>query len=463
MTTQQPKSHMRIVLSVFWVFVLINIVVLGWFFMTKSPWKISPLFSYVDKNVQQVVLLQSDKVLDLLGDEVASASANPIYQVLLDSNNLWLLQFAQDTWDIRSAILVDGTKNFEPNQFLSVINQQDDTDYSYHKYDKDIYIFATPDTIDQLTSAERQLLINTDGFNKIKPLVVWQDIVVISRVDPNAAPIADENIAQFVSRSDAFVIGLSLQKDWLNLDAHLIYKEATTWFVSYTFTPSLTDSISDQTMAFVETNAAWLRTQNDKDAVISWFRAYDPEGIYDLSDDDIREMVSSNIALIAQNSATFSDLRLGMIMWTQKAYPIIQSIFPLFQEPLANLVGLDPSMLQAVQESDSISYQATMFGLVPMTLQAYQTDEETIVSLWASAKIEQSNTHKNMAAPKGSIAYLYVQFDPILQLYRQFWTMMGQNVQDPFFLQQEKLLKGKVWEWYVQSTADSLSLHSVIK
>lgn len=90
---------------------------------------------------------------------------------------------------------------------------QDDTDYSYDTYDDDIYVFATPDTIELLMQRQNNLLIHAENFEKIRPLVAGQDVVVVSRVDPDAAPIPDENIAQFVSRSEAFVIGLKLQKN----------------------------------------------------------------------------------------------------------------------------------------------------------------------------------------------------------------------------------------------------------
>jgi len=90
---QQPISkkvnnHMRRVLVVFAVFVAVNIAVLSRFFLSNKPGKLSPLFPYVSSQAQQAVLVQSDSILKLLGDDVAAASSNPLYATLAQSNNI---------------------------------------------------------------------------------------------------------------------------------------------------------------------------------------------------------------------------------------------------------------------------------------------------------------------------------------------------------------------------------------
>jgi len=40
----------------------------------------------------------------------------------------------------------------------------------------------------------------------MKPLVTGKDVVFISRVDPNAAPIGDATVEAFISQTDAFVV-----------------------------------------------------------------------------------------------------------------------------------------------------------------------------------------------------------------------------------------------------------------
>lgn len=107
------------------------------------------------------------------------------------------------------------------------------------------------------------------------------------------------------------------------------------------------------------------------------------------------------------------------------------------------MAGIDPNLIQAVEEASRVSYQATLFGLVPVTLQAYREQDASVISLGANSLLQKSNTHKPLKGPEGSIGYIFVQFDPLLQLYKQFGAMVGQNVQDPFFVQQEQLLKGK--------------------
>ena len=77
--------------------------------------------------------------------------------------------------------------------------------------------------------------------------------------------------------------------------------------------------------------------------------------------------------------------------------------------------------------------------------------------------LQKSNIHKPTAGPDGSIGYVFVQFDPLLQLYKQFGAMAGQNIQDPFFVQQEKLLKGKTRAGHIVADENKVSLRSTIK
>jgi|GEM_PF-2391236 len=112
---QQPISkkvnnHMRRVLIVFAVFVAINITVLSRFFLSNKPGKLSPLFPYVSAQAQQAVLVQSNSMLRLLGDDVATASSNPLYNTLAQSNHIGLLQFGSGIVNQYSAILIDAKK-----------------------------------------------------------------------------------------------------------------------------------------------------------------------------------------------------------------------------------------------------------------------------------------------------------------------------------------------------------------
>lgn len=127
------------------------------------------------------------------------------------------------------------------------------------------------------------------------------------------------------------------------------------------------------------------------------------------------------------------------------------------------MAGIDPTLIQAVEEASRVSYQATLFGLMPVTLQAYRDQDASIVSLGANSLLEKSDTHKAIEGPDGSIGYIFVQFDPLLQLYKQFGAMAGQNVQDPFFIQQEKLLKGKTRAGHIVADENKVSLRSTIK
>jgi len=77
--------------------------------------------------------------------------------------------------------------------------------------------------------------------------------------------------------------------------------------------------------------------------------------------------------------------------------------------------------------------------------------------------LQKSNIHKPTTGPDGSIGYVFVQFDPLLQLYKQFGAMAGQNIQDPFFVQQEKLLKGKTRAGHIVADENKVSLRSTIK
>jgi hypothetical protein len=297
----------------------------------------------------------------------------------------------------------------------------------------------------------------------MKPLVAGKDVVFISRVDPNAAPIGDATVEAFISQTDSFVVTVAWQRGGLALDAHLLYKEPKELPTQTIFSPRLTSYIDNQTILYIESNMQGLWTDDDKVAIFSGMRAYDPVLFAQTDDATLDDIISSNAWLILQNSPMFTDLRVALLLESAAAFPLIRSVFPLLQEPLAAMAGIDPMLIQAVEEASRVSYQATLFGLVPVTLQAYREQDASIVSLGANSVLKKSNIHKTNSGPDGSIGYVFVQFDPLLQLYKQFGAMAGQNVQDPFFVQQEQLLKGKTWAGHIVADQHKVSLKSIIK
>lgn len=465
MNTLSPtvQKHTRRVLIVFAMFVFINIAVLGWFFLSNKPAKLSPLFPYVSAQAQQAVLIESEWLLDLLSDQAATVSNNPLYNTLTQSNHIGLLQFGSGVINQYSAILVDAKKWFVAQDFLAMINIQDDTDYLFEKITDTIYIFAQPNTLDLINSDTNTSITEGTGFAVMQPLVLGKTVVFISRVDPNAAPIGDATVEAFISQTDAFVVTVADYDDGLDLDAHLIYKQPKEMPTKTIFAPNLTSYIDDQTIAYIESNMQGLWTDEDKVAIFSGMRSYDPVLFAQTDDATLDDIISSNAWLIVQNSPNFSDLRVALLLESAAAFPLIKSIFPLLQEPLAAMAGIDPTLIQAVQEASRVSYQATLFGLVPVTLQAYQEQDASIVSLWANSLLTKSNIHKPTTGPDGSIGYIFVQFDPLLQLYKQFGAMAGQNIQDPFFIQQEKLLKGKTRAGHIVADQYKVSLKSQIQ
>ena len=465
MDTLSPaaKKHSRIIFMALGVVIAINIAVFGRFLLTNRSASLSPLFPYVSAQAQQAVLVQSDSLLKLLGDETSTVSNNPLYSTLAQSNHIWLLQFGSGIVNQYSAILIDAKKWFVPQDFLAMINIQDDTDYLFEKVSDTIYIFAQPNTLEIINSDNNTSITEGTGFVVMKPLVMGKDVIFISRVDPNAAPIDDATVESFISQTDSFVVTVAWRKGWLALDAHLLYKEPKELPTQTIFSPNLTSYIDEQTILFIESNMQWLWTAEDKIAIFSGMRAYDPVLFAQTDDATLDEIISSNAGLIVQNSPTFTDLRVALLLESAGVFPLIRSLFPLLQEPLAAMAGIDPSLIQAVEEASRVSYQATLFGLVPVTLQAYREEDASIVSLGANSLLSKSNIHKPIDGPDGSIGYIFVQFDPLLQLYKQFGAMAGQNVQDPFFIQQEKLLKGKTWAGHIVADESKVSLRSEIK
>lgn len=457
------QKHRRIIFIALVVVITINVAIFGRFFMTNRPGTLSPLFPYVSAQAQQVVLVQSDELLDLLGENASAVSNNPLYSTLAQSNHIWLLQFGSGVVNQYSAILIDAKKWFVPQDFLAMINIQDDTDYLFEKISDSIYIFAQPDTLAMVTNSSNVSIVDSENFAIVEPLVLDKDVVFISRVDPTAAPIGDATVEAFISQTDSFVVTVVGNDDGLDLDAHLVYKEPKEMPTKTVFSPDLTSYIDPQTILYIESNMQWLWTDEDKVAIFSGMRAYDPVLFAQTDDETLDAIISSNVWLIVQNSPTFTDLRVALLLESAKAFPLIRSIFPLLQEPLAAMAGIDPNLIQAVEEASRVSYQATLFGLVPVTLQAYREQDASVISLGANSLLQKSNTHKPLKGPEGSIGYIFVQFDPLLQLYKQFGAMVGQNVQDPFFVQQEQLLKGKTRAWHIVADEHKVSLRSEIR
>lgn len=82
------QTHRRIIFVALAVVITINVAIFGWFFLTNRPGTLSPLFPYVSAQAQQVVLVQSDSLLQLLGDEASTVSNNPLYSTLAQSNHI---------------------------------------------------------------------------------------------------------------------------------------------------------------------------------------------------------------------------------------------------------------------------------------------------------------------------------------------------------------------------------------
>ena len=186
----------------------------------------------------------------------------------------------------------------------------------------------------------------------------------------------------------------------------------------------MTAYIDNQTIAYIETSLDGLWTQEEKMAVVDMLRDYDPVLLADIDDAAIASLITNNASLIVQNSPTLTDLRLAAMVNDPTAYALIRSVFPLLQEPLAAMAGLDPSFIQAIEEPNRIAYQATLFGLVPVMLQSYVEDNASILSLGATSKLNKTNTHRISKGPDNSMGYIFVQFDPFLQLYKQRGSMV---------------------------------------
>jgi len=165
-----------------------------------------------------------------------------------------LLQFGSGVINQYSAILIDAKKEFVPQDFLAMINIQDDTDYLFEKINDSIYIFAQPDTLTMINNPNNTSMIDSEKFDIVKPLVVGKDVVFISRVDPNAAPIGDATVEAFISQTDSFVVTVVGANDGLDLDAHLVYKEPKAMPTATVFTPDLTAYIDQQTILYLESN-----------------------------------------------------------------------------------------------------------------------------------------------------------------------------------------------------------------
>lgn len=90
MDTLSPaaKKHSRIIFMALGVVIAINIAVFGRFLLTNRSASLSPLFPYVSAQAQQAVLVQSDSLLKLLGDETSTVSNNPLYSTLAQSNHI---------------------------------------------------------------------------------------------------------------------------------------------------------------------------------------------------------------------------------------------------------------------------------------------------------------------------------------------------------------------------------------
>lgn len=63
------QRHMRIIPIILGIFVVINIAIFIRFFSSNRFATLSPLFPYVSAQAQQAVLVQSESLLQLLGDD----------------------------------------------------------------------------------------------------------------------------------------------------------------------------------------------------------------------------------------------------------------------------------------------------------------------------------------------------------------------------------------------------------
>lgn len=211
-------------------------------------------------------------------------------------------------------------------------------------------------------------------------MVQGDGISLISRVNPNAAPL-ESNVRDFIAQTDLFVLSVDWVRKNIHLNAHLLYTEARDDLLEQNFSPSMTRYINNETIAYIETSLDGLWTQEEKLSVVESMREYDPVVFANTSEEEISTLISDNIAIIAQNSPTLTDLRVAAMVNNPTAYTLIRAVFPLLQEPLAAMAGIDPSAIQAIEENDRIAYQATLFGLVPIMLQSYVEDETSILSL----------------------------------------------------------------------------------
>lgn len=338
---------------------------------------------------------------------------------------------------------------------------QDDTDYTFYRYDDNIYVFAQPNTIDMMTDPSHRSITTSDRFVQIEPLIAGKHVALVSRVNPDVD--LDPVISDFVAQTDVFVLGVQAQRSSIAIDAHLLYTQPREDILAHDFSANMTEYIDEQTIAYIETSLAHIRSDDDYGSLVAAMREYDPVVFAEFDDQDITTILSQNIAILLQNDESFSDLRLALLFDNPEIHTLIASFFPLLQEPLANIVGVDPASMPLVQEGNRLWYQAALLDMIPLTLQSYADQDHTIVSLGTPTMLEKSNFHRTRNVANQSIGYIFVQFDPLLQLYRQISMMMGQNIQDPFYIQQEQLLQGKTWAGYISVDPDKVSVWSTIR
>jgi hypothetical protein len=260
------QKHMRTVIIVFALIVSINIAVMSRFFLSKKPDKLHPLLDYISDTVQQSLLVKSDVLIALLGNELGSVSNNPLYTTLSHSNYIWILQFWSWLINQSSAILLHPKKSFSSESFLSMINMQDSTDYTFHRYEDGVYVFGQPSTIDMMLSDNYRSIKTSPRFSIIGPLLKGWHIHFLSRVDPNAS--TDPTVATFVSQTDVFLVKLEAKRNWIDLQAHLLYteeKQRATW---NKFEARMTRYIDEQTIAYIETSLDWIFSQTEKELLL---------------------------------------------------------------------------------------------------------------------------------------------------------------------------------------------------
>lgn len=464
MTKKQltPEQASKIIWKVVAVFVILNIFIMWWFFLSQKKARFDKIFSYVPSSIDQAVIIHpnNDKQ-DLLTSNGIQQFNWEIETILKESNTIIIAQ--ENNLENPSNMIFIDNSSLDKQKLLKLMNQWWETKYIYENLDDFTTVFGKPSDIEKLETSNK--LFDNEKLKSLNKIFSKYTISLVSKPINNLP--TNSILGQTINSSQYFVAWANVLKDKIDIQTHIIYKENQEIVEDYTFESNFDKYADQDNILFLE---LWnIAKQTGLTAKVLEENIKLISSVYGFNLDDkdynaIFDSIDGNMWILVNKSNNIFNLGIAMLLDNETIRSTIKNNiynikYLLEQSPAVSQSLSGQQELELIETENTIWLAKNFSGLPPVKLIAEKKNNQTILSL--GEPILEWNSTEKIASKKNAIATFQLDLDQTISLYTNFAMLfMWQTNIDT---QKFETLKGKILQWQVLSYPDKISILATLK